>query len=254
MGGALLSAQPDLTDWRIEKHTESHSVVANAEIRVVNPWGDVRLRTGEGEEVVVSALAQRHRADPRAPDIHVEETPGGLSIEVRFPDSLEVAETPEWERHRVDLGLFVPAGATVSIRTEDGEIEVEGLEGRADLATRGGAISFRGGGGLAAHSESGSIFAQFRLSGWPFPAEVETRTGDIRAEFLEGAAATVEIETRGWITSDYSTLIERAVGSRAKRGVATVGAGGQTLRLSSYSGGIKLLAVIVPEGASEPRD
>jgi hypothetical protein len=247
-------AQPDLTDWSIERLRASHPVAADAEIRVVNAWGEVRLRGGEGNEAVVSSFAQRHREDPRVPDVHIEETPTGLAIEVRFSDLREIAERPEWEKRRLDLGLFVPAGVTVSIRTEDDLIEVQDLAGRAELATDGGAIRFRGSGGLAARSESGSVFAQFRRSGWPLPAEIETRTGSIRAEFLEGAAATVEIETRGWITSDYSVAIERAAGSRAKRGVATVGAGGQTLRLVSYSGAVTLLAVIVPEGASEAPD
>ena len=143
--------------------------------------------------------------------------------------------------------MLVPATLAVSIRTGDADIEVRDLEARADLETKAGNIEFRGLGGLSARAESGSIFAQFHRSDWPRPATIETRTGDIRAELLEGAAAKVEIETRGPITSDYSTTIDRTAGSRFKRGVATVGAGGQTLRLRSYSGAVRLLAVIVPE-------
>jgi hypothetical protein len=255
LGAALPSfAQPDISDWQFDREKVSHEVEATGQVRVVNPWGSVTVHAGEGERVDVSIVGQRHREDPRATEVTIEETPTGLAVEPRFADNLEVAELLEWQARRIDIGVFVPRGVTVSVTTTDGAIEVEDLEGPATLESAAGDITYRGFGSLRAKSDTGQVFAQLRRSDWEEPCDIETRTGDIRAELLEGAAARVEVETRGWITTDYSLAIERRPGQRLKRGTATVGAGGQLLRLTSYSGGVKLLAVIVPESAVHPEE
>ena len=239
--------QPDLSEWRIEHEQSSHPIGATVELRIVNVWGEVNLRAGEGDQVLVSTASQRHLDDPRAPEVHVEELPDLLTIEVRFDDRLEVLEKTEWGQRRIDIGVSVPKGLNISIRTRKGDIEVRDLVGRADLETASGSITFKGPGGLQVRSDTGSILAQFRRSDWSKPVLIETSTGDIRAELLEGASATAEIKTRGSITTDFSIAIERLPGSNLKRGVATIGAGGQTMQLTSHSGAIRLEAVIVPE-------
>ncbi len=246
-GTAPAAAQPDPADWKIERTQTTRPAAGVVEIRIANPWGNVTLRAGDGDQIVVSTISQRHHEDPRPPHVDVEKMASGFTVEARFDDSLEVEDAAAWKKRRIDLGVFVPPALSVSIRTGDSDIQVRGLTAAADLETTAGSIEFRGGGGLRARTDSGSIFAQLRRSDWPRPVAIETRTGDIRAELLEGASARAEIVTRGPITSDYSTTIKRATGSRLKRGVATVGEGGQTLRLTSYNGAIRLLALIVPQ-------
>jgi len=251
-GGAVLFAEgQDLSNWSIEQERTEHEIEASDEVQIVNPWGAVNLRAGDGEKVVVSTVNQRHREDPRESNVYVQEIPSGLIIRIGFDDPPGVEERSEWQARRVDVGVFVPEGLAVSIRTTDNEIEVRNLVGRADLESTTGDITFRGGGGLRARSDSGSIFAQFHRSDWPLPVEIETRSGDIRAELLEGAAATAHVETRGRITTDFSIAIDRAAGSRLKNARATIGAGGQTLRLASHSGAVRLLTLIVPEESAD---
>ncbi|MGD8441485.1 MAG: hypothetical protein PVG53_13215 [Holophagae bacterium] len=227
-------------------------MATSAEIRIENVWGSVQLRAGDGDEVVVTAAGQRHRDDPRAPEVRVEESPSGLTIRTLLGDLADGEEPTEWRGRRIDIGVFVPETANVWIRTGDGDIEARDLIGRADLETESGDITFRGFGELEARTGSGSVFAQFRRSEWSRPVVIETRTGDIRAELLEGASVTAEVETRGPITTDFSIAIERRPGSSLKRGVATIGAGARALRLTSYSGAVRLVAVIVPEEKVEP--
>ena len=241
------SAQPDPSDWKIEYDKTRLPVVEAVEVRITNLWGNVTLRAGETDDIVISTTSQRHREDPRASKIDVKTIASGFTVEPRFDDSLEVQDAAEWKSRRIDLGVFLPPTLSVSIRTADSDVEVRGLKATADVETTSGGIKFRGGGELRARSDSGSIFAQFLRSDWARPSALETRIGNIRAELLEGAAVKAEIETRGPITSDFSTTIDRAVGSRLKRGAVTLGKGGQTLKLKSYSGGVRLVAVIVPE-------
>ncbi len=251
VGASQALAEPDLSDWRIEQDRSSHPVGADGEVRIVNLRGGVNLRAGDGDLVVISTVSQRHLDDPREPQVDVEDLPNGVSVEVRFDDGANIDEKTEWRNRRIDIGVSVPKGVALSIRTGDGDIEVLDLAGRADLETTTGDITFKGPGGLQARSDSGAVFAQFRRSDWSEPVSIETSTGDIRAEFLEGAAATAKIETRGSISTDFTVSIDRSPGSLHKRGVATIGGGGQTLQLTSFSGPIRLSAVIVPEAKSE---
>ena len=251
VGSSSALAESDLSDWRIEQDRSSYPVGADGEVRIVNLRGGVNLRAGDGDQVVISTVSQRHLDDPREPGVHFEDLPNGVSVEVRFDDGANIDEKTEWRNRRIDIGVSVPEGVAVSIRTRDGDIEVQDLAGRADLETTIGDITFKCSGGLQARSDSGSVFAQFRRSDWSEPVSIKTSTGEIRAELLEGAKATATIETRGSITTDFTVAINRNPGSRLKRGVATIGAGGQELHLTSYNGQIRLLAVIVPEEKSE---
>ncbi|NJL28903.1 MAG: hypothetical protein HC897_13920 [Thermoanaerobaculia bacterium] len=253
LGGAQAPADP--TAWRAEQSRETYAVETAAKVHLVNLLGNVTLKTTEGSEVVVTSIGQRHQDDPGRPELKATRGSEGLMIEVLFSRPEQPGEPdPEWARRRVDLGVLVPKALATSIRTDAGTIEVEGLAALAELETTTGAITFRGPGGLRARSESGAIFAQLRASGWPVPVEITTTTGDIRAQLLEGAAATVEVETRGPITTDYSMVIERKPGQLLKKGRATVGAGGQTMGLKSYSGAVRLDAVIVPEAAAKEEE
>jgi hypothetical protein len=51
------------------------------------------------------------------------------------------------------------------------------------------------------------------------------------------------------ITSDFTIEVDREAGSRLKRAVAVISDGGQTVRLTSENGAVRLGAVIVPEGS-----
>jgi hypothetical protein len=246
--GAYASEQPDLSQWRIEHGRKTVEVGASTIVRIVNLWGGVNLRAGDGNEIVITTAGQRHKDDPREPEIRVGTTPSGVAIELGFNDEHDVEERLDWRDRRIDVGVAVPDALEVAIRVDDDDIEVRDLAGFADLESTSGDISFKGPAGLRARSGSGSVFAQFRRSDWSRPAEVTTRTGAIRVEFLEGASVNAVVETRGPITTDFTVEIERERGSRLKRGTAVIGDGGQTVRLTSDSGAVRLVAVIVPEG------
>ena len=122
-------------DWLIEKVQWSAELGAAGTVRVRNSFGDLRVRPSEDGQVLVSAVVQRHvedalraRVDSRRPDSEFE-------IEVVFAP--ETAPTPSsepesWQRRRVDLTLFLPLAPVLIAETEDGLIEIKGLESRIE--------------------------------------------------------------------------------------------------------------------------
>lgn len=234
-------------DWRLERKELAFDAAHLREFRLVNTHGDVRVRSGEGGQVLISAVVQHHADDPRAFDPVVVRRDGALSVEIRFDDNAKAALDPSWPPRRVDLGIYVPENLASSIRTGNGLIELEGLTADAELETVAGDIDFEGRGGLVARSQSGNVRAQFRRTGWAKPVSIASRTGNIRVELLEGARVSLTLETRAAISTDFSIEIERAHGSVFKRGRAEIGGGGQSMSLVTNRGGIRLIAVIVPE-------
>ncbi|MBZ0113063.1 MAG: hypothetical protein K8J08_11420 [Thermoanaerobaculia bacterium] len=250
----LEDAKPAPEDWLIEEREFSQAVPSSTSVRLENLWGDVRLRAGEGDRIVITTIVQKHREDPRDVDFGISEgSDGALEITVGFaadPEGVKIR--PEWSPRRVDLGIFVPAGLSISIHGEDDLVELRGLEGATVVETTSGEIKFRGKGELRATTDSGSILAQFRDTNWEHPSVLSTNTGSVRVEFLEGAAVDVALETRGPITSDFSTEIRRQAGHRLKTGLVKIGSGGPDLEIKSFNGSVRLQAVIVPE--STPPD
>lgn len=242
---ATVSAQQ--SDWQLERKELSYPAGELHSLRLVNDFGDIRLRAGEGPDILISALVQRHADDPRDLNPKIANSNGTLSVEVRFDDSLEAPIDPSWPSRRIDVGVFVPATVAATLTTGSGLIELRDLVATAELETASGAIDVETLGGLTARTQSGNIRAQLQRSNWPQPASLESATGNLRVELLRGAKASVVLETRGAITTDYSLVIERAEDSLFKRGQSEIGGGGQHLSLVSNRGAIRLMAVIVPE-------
>ena len=100
---------------------------------------------------------------------------------------------------------------------------------------------------LQAHSQQGSIRALVRSTQTDEPLTVESVNGDVLVNLLEGASATVILETKGLVISDYTIDIDRARGSRRKVGRAVIGDGRRSIKLSSENGSVRLANVIVEE-------
>lgn len=243
------AAEIESSDWLLNSLSESFEVAEGVTLRVEHPWGDVRVEAGTSDRLHVTALAQYHRDDPRAPSIRLSEGDSGPELVVEFAFG-EIAEDPAWPKRRIDLGLLVPPGVAIDVRTDRGLIEVKKIEARSRLVSDRGDIVYDGTGSIDARSERGAVRALLRRTGGGRSAEISTLTGDIRCILLEGATADVTLETRGPVTTDYSLEIDRERGSPLKKGRIRLGEGGTPITLTSHSGGVRLQSLIAPEDDS----
>jgi len=243
---------PQPEEWLIERFEQSWQIDEGAAISISNPWGDLAVRTHQASEVYLLGHLQRHRDDPRPLDLQVEEiaaspgSPATLALTVELAGSTTEPPPADWAKRRIDVTVFVPRAANLRFETGDGQLEVRGTAGHVQATTRSGTIKLRVGGSVDVHSQHGRVLAQFTRTDWRQPIEIETKTSEIRVEMPAGGRATVAIETRGEITSDFSTTIEHHRGSLLKTARLTVGNGGVAVRLSSQQGPIKILGSLVP--------
>ena len=204
---------------------------------------------------------------------HFNEEPGAVRIEMRkrsmqpWPKSLQ-------ERMEVQ----VPTKTSVDIRTGGGDVKVSHLQGDTNLGTSGGDVAVSGltgnltastsGGDIKLHDLTGEV--KVKTSGGDITLEnasgrVEARTsgGDVEVAFGRGNAKGGEIETSGGdikvrvdpavslnldasassgeVTSDLPLKVTGEISH--SRLHATLGSGGETLRVHTTAGSIHLSAL-----------
>lgn len=241
---SLLTATDELLqEWVIEKIDWSGELEARETVQIRNDFGDIRVRPSEDGRVDVSAAIQRHAADPRRADIVHREAGSVFEVEVTFTPvetRQAVADVESWQRRRVDVTLFLPRDAVLVARTERGLIEVKGAESPVDARTQWGDVILSTSGPVTAYSERGRIDAYFRGTAWPAASRLETLTGSITAFLPAESNVSVEMETTGQLTTDFTLEVAHHPETAFKTGRATLGEGAAQLYLRSDRGNLSL--------------
>lgn len=200
--------------------------------------------------------------------------PGGVRIEVR-KHSLQL-----WPKHlQVRMEVEVPTRTNLDIRTGGGDVKVNHLEGETNLETSGGDVKVSelkgnlnartSGGDMELRDLTGDI--AIKTSGGDITLEnvhgrVEARTsgGDVTASLARGNAKGGEIETSGGdielrldpainLSLDASTSSGEVTSNLPHLSVTgeisssrlhgTLGSGGETLRVHTNGGSVRISAL-----------
>lgn len=242
-------------EWLFNTLKDSLSAKPGDTLSIHHLHGDVRVEADDTDKIQVTALAQYHPDDPRAPTIRFATSPVSgdnnsqqLIIDFAY---LEVAEQEAWAKRRIDVGVLVPKNLNLNIETVNGLIELKKIEADAELKSARGDVNYRGKGNVIAHTERGDILARLYDTYDKHHVELSTLTGKIQSVFLEQANASITVSTRGTISTDYSIDIERESGSVLKRGKVQIGEKGSSVTIDSHNGDIKLEGLNVPEGSEK---
>lgn len=243
--GTLLGAQQPAAvgeAWEKISSQSFETIEAGALVRVVNPFGAIHVRFGGYENrVEILTTVQRPQGGPSGPEVSISPTDAG-GLEVRTAPGPE-PDPPDGPRSRVDLVLFVPAGAAVDAETREDQINVKGLKGDLTAWSETGDIRIRSvEGRVRAKTARGQIAASLEADVTSESQDLSTDTGDIEVYLWEDANVEVEIATSGEISTDFSIRIEHLRSEEpGKRATAVVGGGGPKLSLYTKRGRVKLL-------------
>jgi hypothetical protein len=186
---------------------ERWPLASGGSVRIVNPFGRVRVVGWDAESLSVSGRLERGV--------------GGFSAagDARVRKLL-VAPSAEREAGRADLEVHVPRRASVWVKTATADIAVEGVDGAVDLNSVRGAIHVVGTpADVTAETMDGSV----EIAGGTGRARVKTVSGGI---LLRGASEDLGASTLS------GTIVVRAAGWQ--RG----GTGVQRGKFESVSGDI----------------
>jgi hypothetical protein len=219
-------------DWTVDNFRWTGVLAPETAIEVLNPYGDVRLRAADAGEVEVSAMIQRRTSDPVKPEVRLGRRRGRLTVQVDYPAK------PLGDLHRVDVSVFVPAGARVAVRTKDGMIQANGLANDVELESAGGDVFLTTTGTARVSVGQGNISADFRRDRWGRTPRLTTRAGNITLRLPKDANARVQIQASGEISVGKDARLERRTAGKA---VAIFGQGTHRLSLETQRGDVTLL-------------
>jgi DUF4097 and DUF4098 domain-containing protein YvlB len=236
--------------WAEHTETQEHAfhLEPGANVLVENPLGSVTITGSEESQAAVTL-----RKIAWSP--HGEELPRAaeqLTVDLHGTDSrLDIkVSAPEFFRDgTVDVELRVPRSAHARVSTRFGEVEISGLEGRAEAVTTTGALHLRDlAGDARGETASGNIHLE-RIAG---SATVATQSGSIHADTigrgLSANAASGDVHAAGIeggrvecksVSGD--ALVER-VGTQAPLDIVVESVSGDAV-LRDASGNIALKAV-----------
>jgi hypothetical protein len=176
-----------------------------------NRYGDVRLRRADAGEVEYSAMVQRRNADTVRPVVEVRRRRGRLLLEVVYP------EPPKGDLQRVDISVFVPAGAPVDVRTTEGLIQARGLASDVVARSAGGDVALSTTGTARVRTDRGDISAELRPGGtWIREPRLASRAGDITLTLSAKLKARFDIRARGAISVPSDARFDRRGPGRAE--------------------------------------
>ena len=150
-------------------------------VRLTNAAGQVRVEGVEdSESVEYEATRYAMGSDPATAKEQASEVPVDISRE----DSEITIETDGGRDTGADYALSMPAGGSVEIESEAGDIEVSGLEGNIKVAAESGDVTIRGvGGGVNVSVPQGDVTIA-NVNTDTGGAEVEVGSGDVFLEDL----------------------------------------------------------------------
>lgn len=172
IGGASTLFRVMGIGWTSEKIASETftNVPAQTTLSITNSTGDINVRTGDGDEVTIDAIANRGWGGEN-PEVSFEQV--GNTIEVTIEQDIS-----DWFGGDIDFDVIVPETMNLTLHSTTGDINVEGNDGVFDLYTNTGDITVD----------------QAELQG---TGRLETNTGDVNFEgtFGENATYTMKANT-----------------------------------------------------------
>ncbi len=185
----------------------------------------VVVTTERGDVDVVASASGRVRVSQRAtslfrpPAARVESIGGELRVQ-------GTCEQVWIGSCHTSFRIEVPAAVTVVVRTRQGDVDLQGMHGRVDIATRAGDISGRGLGGADVQAVSTAGDVSLALDTRPTRVEATTSAGDVDLRVPRGSYRVNAVTSAG--SRDVSGVTERVDATASIR--AWTGAGDVQVR------------------------
>lgn len=238
---------------RFERSIEPERTIE--EVRVRNPWGDVRVRRAPVNAVGLSFAVQRLSSEGLLPDIEAEAKGDRVEVRIDYPgDPARVSRGGE-RPGRVDLVVFAPATAAIDVETDDGELRVAHTTQPIRARSTSGRILVSGGSTLDVESDSGHVLAR-QVGGVTGASRVRSDrgtvtvlispTGDQRIRVRAGAGI---FAGPGWSEADALGLTDGAT-----RWERRYGKGRHRFEIESADGEVYLMPYVAIDGAGIPDD
>lgn len=217
---------------------------ADGTLHLKNFSGRITITGGSGRDIVMKAWRTGRPERLKETELRVTTEGRTVEIDANYRDEETRRRDRDNERNNVvetRFELQVPASARLDIDAFSSEVVVTGIEGVQRIKTFSGDIQTSGSrGALDLETFSGEIEADASRHGQTPDVRLETFSGSMRLRVAESAKGDLQLDTfSGDLDSDLP-LRMRSTSRRSLR-AELPGGSGQTLRVKSFSGSLRLV-------------
>ena len=229
----------------------SFHFLQGGQVDLSNVNGKISVESWDVDSVEVYALIKvkaRNREDGEAfmrkVKILVDNQPNRLVIEPDYPKN-KIGGLLDWifgrrVEVRIDFSMKVPSETNLSLKSVNGEVDVDSIKGECRLRTTNGRIrAKRIEGSVNAHTVNGKITVWLAKVDQKTDMSFKTVNGGIELYLPESARANIEAScVNGGISSDFPLEVKGEFNSRHLRGA--INGGGGLINLKTVNGGIHI--------------
>jgi DUF4097 and DUF4098 domain-containing protein YvlB len=207
--------------------------------------GGIAVRGWDRNQILVRAKIQTWA------ETAAEATRLASAIRIRTDEGRISAEESEGGRRSgwsVSYDVYVPRRSDLDLRTHNGGIVVEGVQGRIDVEALNGGVSIRDvQGDLRGGTTNGGVTLWLDGDRWVGEGvDLETTNGGVTVVVPERYNARLETGTvNGGMNVDFPITVQGMVGRRLS---TTLGAGGPLIRVRTTNGGVTLRRRVAGSG------
>lgn len=222
----------DTNQHKIQRFTENVTIKKPTTAKIINHYGDIRIRKADDEAFIYHGVAQTSAAQ----DVKFEFSHEGdvITAVVKYskPDEL----TPQ---DRYDLAIVVPAGVTLDIEIERGRLSSKGLENELKVKSKTSDIALKTSRAVNLFSEQGNISLTLKGDKNKVNSTIQSYQGAVTVMYNE-ATPLFEIQTGNHITSNSSALLDSKTTSQRSQRMGSDDAKNQ-IKITTDSGAINLI-------------
>lgn len=197
-----------------QQWTETYPVTAeNAMLVIDNIWGDVKVRNGAANQIVVAVKELRSAPDQRLFErsqevlkLHIDASTEGLLMQVGTRDNRWRQQPPCRNcRAEFEFDIQVPAGTSMNVSTvNDGKVEVSGVSGRITASNVNGPIHVSGMHFCEAFSNVNGVI-ELSFDSEPLSdCDIQTINGDITLNLPASSGLNLALDyANGRIVSEF---------------------------------------------------
>jgi DUF4097 and DUF4098 domain-containing protein YvlB len=233
-----------------ESVEETRPLAANGTFRLENTNGRITISTWDEPRVRIEAeKAAGSRHALRDLEVVVKGEGDEVAVETRQPRIRWLGSSG-----RVEYRVTVPRKAHLSVRSVNGRVEIDGVEGPVKASTVNGSVELTElAGEVDASTVNGSVTARLTHLDPESRNEIDTTNGTVRLTLPRDADADLEARTvNGRIHCDFD--LESEARSSRRRLEGRIGRGGARFELHTVNGSVHVSRGLATADARRPAE
>ncbi|MCX7553255.1 hypothetical protein OS175_05150 [Marinicella sp. S1101] len=231
--GLLLSvSQASDNEHSIERFSESVIIKTPTKAKIVNPYGDIRIRKADDEEFIYHGVAQSSAEQEVKFSFTHENGVITASVQYSNPEQLSPQD-------RYDLAIVVPAGVELDIDIERGRLSSKGLDNVVKVQSKTSDITLKTSQAVDLFTETGDISLTVKGSDKNVNSTIQSYQGRVTVMYNQ-QMPLFQVKTGNHITSNSVALLQTKTQSQRTQLMGQKNAN-KTIQITTDSGAINLI-------------